>query len=106
MRSEIILIIAGMALVTYLTRFGFLALLSNTGLPSRLHIWLKHIPTAILTSLIMPGLFLPRGYLDLSAGNHHLLAGIAAAVVAYKSRNIVATIGIGMTIMILLKFIN
>lgn len=96
MRFEIFLLIIGMALVTFLTRFGAVALLKKTGMPAWLERWLKHLPTAILTALIAPALFLPQGYIDLSLGNHYLLAGIIAAIVAYIWRNAILTMGLGL----------
>jgi len=103
MRSEVFYIIVGMALVTFFTRFGTLALFRFTGVPTWLNRWLKYVPVAILTSLIVPTLLLPKGYLDISLNNHYLIAGIVAAIVAYKSRNIIATMGLGMIIMLVLK---
>lgn len=103
MRSEVIYIIMGMALVTYFTRIGALVLFRFTGVPTWLNRWLKYVPVAILTALIVPSLLLPQGYLDISLQNHYLIAGIAAAIVAYKSRNIIATLGIGMSIMFILN---
>ncbi len=103
MRREVFYIIIGMALVTYFTRFGALALFRFTGLPTWLNRWLKYVPIAILTALIMPSLLLPKGYLDITLNNDYLIAGIAAAFVAYKSRNIIATLGLGMSIMFVLK---
>ena len=103
MRSDVILIIIGMALVTYFTRIGALALFRFIGVPSWLNRWLKYVPVAILTALIVPSLLLPKGYLDLSVNNHYLIAGFIAALVAYKSRNIVATLGLGMGVMFVLK---
>ncbi|ODA41011.1 hypothetical protein DSBG_2186 [Desulfosporosinus sp. BG] len=41
--------------------------------------------------------------MDLSLNNHYLIAGIVAAFVAYKSRNIIATLCLGMSIMFVLK---
>ncbi len=84
MRSEIFWIIAGMTLVTFATRFSCVALFRQTGMPVWLERWLKHIPTAILTALIMPALVLPKGQIDISVQNHYLLAGIVAALIAYK----------------------
>ncbi len=103
MRSEILYIILGMTLVTYFTRFGALALFRYTGVPIWLSKWLRYIPVAVLTTLIVPSLLLPNGHLDISFNNHYLIAGIVAAITAYKSRNIIATLGLGMTVMILLK---
>lgn len=106
MRTEIISIILGMAVVTYITRFGCLFLFRHTGMPPFLKGWLKHIPTAVLTALIIPGLLLPKGYLDISLHNHYLLAGILAALVAYKSRNIMATVGLGIMAMMSLHWLE
>ncbi|AFQ45392.1 AzlD domain-containing protein [Desulfosporosinus meridiei] len=105
MRSEVLFIILGMALVTYFTRFGALALFRFTGIPTWLNRWLKYVPVAILTALIIPSLLLPQGYLDISLNNHYLIAGITAAFVAYKSRNIIATLGLGMSVMLILKLL-
>ncbi|KGK87276.1 branched-chain amino acid ABC transporter [Desulfosporosinus sp. HMP52] len=105
MRSEVLVIIIGMTLVTYFTRFGALALFRFTGIPTWLNRWLKYVPVAILTALIIPSLLLPQGYLDISLNNHYLIAGITAAFVAYKSRNIIATLGLGMSVMLILKLL-
>jgi len=105
MRSEVLYIIIGMTLVTYFTRFGALALFRFTGVPIWLNRWLKYVPVAILTSLIVPLLLSPKGYLDISLHNDYLIAGIAAAFVAYKSRNIIATLGLGMSVMFVLKLL-
>ena len=50
MRSEVFYIIIGMALVTYFTRIGALALFRFTGVPTLLNRWLKYVPVAILTA--------------------------------------------------------
>lgn len=106
MRSEIISIILGMAAVTYITRFGCLFLFRHTGIPPFIEGWLRHIPTAVLTALILPSLLLPKGQLDLTPQNHYLLAGIAASFIAYKSRNIMATVGLGIMVMLSLHWLE
>ncbi|NLI14029.1 AzlD domain-containing protein [Pelotomaculum propionicicum] len=106
MRGEIFLIIAGMAIATYFTRFACLVLFRAGGVPGWLERWLKHVPTAILTSLIVPALLLPRGTLDLSLSNNYLLAGCVAAVTAYKTRNVIATMVLGLIVMLALCWIS
>lgn len=106
MRNEIVFIIIGMALVTFATRFSCVALLKQTGMPDWLERWLKHIPTAILTALIVPALVLPRGQIDISLDNHYLVAGLLAALVAYKSRNIIATLVLGMGTILSLRLLS
>jgi branched-subunit amino acid transport protein len=103
MRVEVLLGIVGMAVVTFCTRFVCLALFRRGGVPACLERWLKHMPTSILTALIVPSLLLPGGTLDISVGNHYLLAGCVAGVVAYKSRNIVVTLALGLLVMLALR---
>lgn len=106
MRNEIIFMIIGMALVTFATRFSCVVLLKQTGMPDWLERWLKHIPNAILTALIIPALVLPRGQIDISLDNHYLVAGCLAALVAYKSRNIIATLVLGMGTILSLRLLG
>ncbi|MDR3590642.1 MAG: AzlD domain-containing protein [Negativicutes bacterium] len=106
MRFEMVAIIAGMAAATFLTRFGAQALFRRIGLPPWFDRWLKHVPTGILTALIVPPLLLPRGHLDLTTGNDYLLAGLLAALVAYRFRNTALTMVLGLTTVILLRWIG
>jgi len=103
MRVDVLVGITGMALATFFTRFACLALFRRGGVPAWLERWLKHMPTAILTALIVPSLLLPGGTLDISMGNHYLLAGCVAGVAAYKSRNVVATMALGLLVMLALR---
>lgn len=106
MRSEIFLIIAGMALATFFTRFACLVFFRRGGVPGWLEKRLKHVPTAILTSLIIPVLLLPRGNLDLTLGNHYLLAGCVTALAAYKTRNVLVTMSLGLAVMLTLHWVS
>jgi len=98
-----ILLIIGMAAVTYMTRIGSQVLFARTGMPSWLERWLKHVPTAFLTALIVPALLMPKGQLDISLGNNYLLAGVVAAIAAFRTRSVPVTVALGMGIMIFLN---
>jgi branched-subunit amino acid transport protein len=100
---KLLYIILGMAAATYLTRIGSQVIFAHTGMPAWLERWLKHVPTAFLTALIVPELLLPQGYIDISFTNSYLLAGIVAAVTAYKTKNVLATITLGMGVIIILN---
>lgn len=95
--------IAGMAAVTFITRFAFIVLFRNTPFSGRLSRWLRFIPIAILSTLIAPAILMPQGSLDLSLHNSYLLAGIASAGAALKTRNIIATVAAGMAVILLLR---
>jgi branched-subunit amino acid transport protein len=64
---------------------------------------LRFVPPAVLTAIIFPELLLPNGTLDISLGNERLLAGLIAALVAWRSGNIVATIIAGMAALLIIQ---
>lgn len=105
MRAEVVLIIMGMAAVTFFTRFTSAVLFRKTGVPYWFERWMKHVPTGMLTALIMPALFLPKGYLDLSLQNHYLIAGVVATLTAYFCRNAVVTMMLGLVVMLSLRWL-
>ena len=88
MRSDIVIIILGMAAVTFLTRFGAQLAFRGTG---------------ILTALIVPALLLPQGRFDLTWHNPYLLAGLVAALVAWRFASVPVTMGVGMATILLLR---
>ena len=90
-------LIAGMALVTFATRYPILALVSKVDLPPSLLSALKFIPPAVLTAIILPTLLSPAGNsLDISYHNTHLVAGLITIIVAWRTHNILVTLAIGM----------
>lgn len=103
MSSDIVLIIFGMAAVTFATRFGAQLFFRGAGIPPWIQRWLKHVPTGILTALIVPALVIPRGQLDLTWHNPYLLAGLVAALAAWRFRNVPLTMGIGMAAILILR---
>ena len=104
MHFEKIILIIAIAVLTFTTRFLFIFLLKNKPFSERAVRWLKYIPISILTTLIAPTLFVTDRKLNLSLHNDYLIAGIVACLVAYKTRNILATIGVGMLIILSLRF--
>ena len=106
MRTEIFLIIMGMAAVTFFTRFASVVFFQKTGVPVWFERWMKHVPTGILTALIVPALLLPKGYLDISVHNHYLLAGFVAIIATYLFRNAIVTMGLGLAAMLSLRLLG
>jgi len=90
-------------LLTFGTRLSFIYLFGRQQIPTRVKRGLRFVPPAVLTALIFPELFLPGGTLDVSLGNERLIAGIIAALVAWRSRSTVATIIAGMAALLLLQ---
>ena len=57
---------------------------------------LRFIPGAVLATLVVPALVYTDGSLALTVGNEKLLAGALAAIVAWRTENVLATIAVGM----------
>lgn len=96
-------IIIGGMVVTYAIRLSFIALVPHERLPDLFRRSLRYVPPAVLAALITPDLFRPTGPVDISLGNHRLLAGAVAAIVAWRSRNTWLTIVTGMAVLWLLS---
>lgn len=102
MDRQILIIILGTALVTYLPRMLPLVVLSRMRLPEVFLRWVKFVPAAVLAALLAPGLLLPDGKLALTA-NPYLLAAIPTVVVAVRTRSMALTILTGMAVMVLVQ---
>lgn len=95
-RTEIWITLLGMGLITFAIRASFLLFSEHFTLSRRLERALKYVPAAVMAAIITPALVLPEGQIDLSITNVRLLAGIIAAIVAWRSRSILLTIVVGM----------
>lgn len=98
------LVMLAAGLLTYLTRLTFIMLWGKINIPIWLLRSLRFVPPAVFTAIIFPELFLPQATLDISLGNARLIAGILAALVAWKTRNIVLTILVGMSVLLLIQY--
>jgi branched chain amino acid efflux pump len=90
------LTIFGMGIVTYAIRLSFILLLERVEIPQRVRQALRFVLPAVLSAIIFPELLRPKGVLDLSPGNVRLLAGLLAALIAWRTKNILLTIAVGM----------
>lgn len=90
------LAVIGMGLATYAIRLSMIALLGRTGIPPLVRRALRFVPPAVLSAIILPELLRYQGQLSVSPGNPRLVAGLVAALVAWRSKNALATIAAGM----------
>lgn len=100
------LIIIGMGLLTYAIRLSVIASVGRFDISPLLQRALRFVPPAVLSAIIFPELFRPGGTLDLSLGNQHLLAGILATVVAWRTKNVLLTIAAGMAALWILQALS
>jgi branched-subunit amino acid transport protein len=100
-----IALIAGMAAVTFLVRWPVLALVSRITLPQVILDGLKFIPPAVLAAIIAPAMIMPSGKIDLHPSNAYLMAGIVAGLLAWRTRNLLATIMFGMAFFVIWRWL-
>lgn len=96
----------GMGLITYATRLSLFLLPERVILSPWLLRALRYVPAAVLSAIILPELLQPGGAFDLSLGNDRLLAGLAAMLVAWRTRNVFLTVGVGLVLLWLLQAYN
>lgn len=100
-----VLLVLGMALVTFAVRYPVMVLVGRLPLPEGLFRALKFVPPAVLAAIVVPGMLMPEGTINVSPTNAYLVAGIVAGVVAWRSKNVLITIVIGMALFLLLRLV-
>ncbi len=97
-------IVCAGGVVTLLTRALFIVLPPETRVPEWLQRCLKYVAAAVLPALVLPDVL----FRDLPAGEvvniYRIIAALVAILVAWKTRNIFATLGAGMATLWLLQY--
>lgn len=96
--QTIVLLIFGMAMVTYLPRVLPALLLSRRKIPEPASNWLNYVPSAIVGSLLMPSLLLTDGALNLTSSNVFLWSAFPTFIVAFMTRSLVVTVSVGVAV--------
>ena len=91
-------------LLTFGMRFSFVYLLGRYEVPDTMRRALRFVPPSVLTAIVVPELIVRSGQLDFSLTNFRLLAGVVAILVAWKTKNTLLTIAVGMLALLLLEF--
>ncbi len=85
---------------TYALRASFLFLFEYLGtVPARVETALGMVPAAVLSALVVPAVLAPDGTVVV-AGNARLLAASVAALVAWYTENILATVVVGLAVLL------
>ncbi len=92
-------------LLTYGTRLSFIAAHGRVEMPDWFTRALTFVPVAVLSAIIFPDLLVPNNTFDLSPGNPRLLAGVAATLVAWRTRNVWLTIAVGMAVLFVMQMV-
>ncbi|KQQ54686.1 branched-chain amino acid transport [Pseudomonas sp. Leaf127] len=98
-------LVAAMAAMTFALRYSLFAW-PNLSFPPLVRQALHYVPTAVLTAIVVPGMLLPDGqHWQVSLNNPYLLAGIACIGIAALTRNLLATIGGGLAVFFVLRWV-
>ncbi len=98
-------IILGAGVATYFTRFPLMILSGKREISPRLAKFMSFIAPAVLTSLIVPTIFINQGSIDISFNNKYIIASFIAALSAYLTKNMLVSVIVGMgTVGILMYF--
>ena len=92
-------LILAIGAATFSIRASLILTAGRLTIPPRLEGSLRHVPSAVLTALILPQFVVHEGALVLSPDNYRLVAGIVAAFVAGWTRNMIGTIAVGMGVL-------
>lgn len=100
------LLIAVMGIITYTFRLS--VIVGQIQLPLLARRALRYVPFAVLTAIFIPEMLFPapNNTFDLSLGNARLLAGVVAIIIAFRTRNVLLTVGIGMLTLWLLLAVH
>lgn len=97
------LIILAAAALTFAIRFSFIGLQGRHEFPIGVKRALRFVPASVLAAIVWPAIVAPDHQLDLSLDNARIIAAILAAIVAWRTRNILATLAVGMSALWLLQ---
>lgn len=91
-------IIAGVG--TYAVRASFVVGLKDAKVPHIVQRALRYVPPAVLAALSVPPVLAPGGQLGVIPPQPEFLAALAAALVAWRTKNLAATIVVGIPVLI------
>jgi len=90
------MLIAGMAGVTFGIRYFLFAWADRIRMAPWIEASLKFIPPAVLTAITLPAVLLPKGDWHLSLSNPYLVSALATTAAGICTRNLLATIAVGL----------
>lgn len=89
---KILGVVLAAGVITYLIRLSFILVLEHLTVPDWFSRGLRYVPPAVLSAILVPELANWNGKIDLSWNNPQIIAGIAAILVAWRTRNVVLTL--------------
>lgn len=100
-----LLTMVGMLVVTYLPRVLPVWFFSERPLPPLVIIWLRYVPVAVLSAMLLPSLVLVDGRINLAQGNLFLWAAIPTFFITWKTKSLFAAVLVGMVLVAGARFV-
>ncbi len=91
--------------LTYATRLFPIITFGKFDIPVQVERALRFVPVSVLTAIFLPELVYINEDLRLSLLNPRLLAGLLTIIVAWKTKNVIYTIVIGMVTLWTLQYL-
>ncbi len=98
-----VIILSG--IITYSIRLSFILVFGQREIPLWLKRALRFVPPSVLTAIVFPELLINGGKFSLAYDNTRLIAGIVAILVAWRTKNAVLTIIVGMGVLWLMQWL-
>lgn len=92
-------------ILTFLIRLSFILFFGKREIPPLLLRAFRLVPAAVLSALILPDLLLSKGAVTVGLSNFRLFAGLLALIIAWRTKNVLLTIGVGMGTLFLLQLL-
>lgn len=102
-RSEILLAIAGLAVLTVVTRGFFLIPEREVPIPTWLREALRYAPLAALVAVLVPEVIMTDGHLINTWKDPRPFAAVAAALWFWRRRSLLGTILVGSAVLLALR---
>lgn len=99
----ILAVIVGISIVTFIPRVVPLMLLSKMEIPKWGIDWLKHVPVAVMASLLAQVLLLSEQVFSIKDNVLNLAAALPAFLVAIFTRSLLGTVMIGVLSLMILR---
>lgn len=96
--------IVAIGIGTFAIRASFLFLYERIDVPERAERALELVPAAVLSALVAPTILAPEGAITV-LGNERAVAAGVALVVAWRTENILATITVGMVLLLAFQWL-
>jgi len=90
---------------TFALRFSLIGLGEKVRLPETFKSALKYVPAAVMGALVSSGVLIQDQQLAIGLENHRLLAVLVAGLIAWRTRNLLMTILVGLISLFLLNML-